>query len=42
MSTVSNSETTKTDDDVIWLDSGEGGAPDTRNDFACVEKMERA
>ena len=39
---VSNSETTETDDDVMWLDSGEGGAPNTCNDIACMEKMERA
>ena len=39
---VSDYETTKTDDDVMWLDSGEEGAPITRNDFSCVEKMEKA
>ena len=38
----SDSGTTKTDDGVMWLDSGEEGAPNTCNDFACVQKMERA
>ena len=33
-----DSETTKTDYDVMWLDSGEWGAPSTHNDFDCVEK----
>ena len=38
---VSNPETTKTDDDVMYLDSGEEGAPNTCNDFTFVEEMER-
>ena len=32
----------ETGDDVMCLDSGEEGAPNTCNDFACVEEMERA
>ena len=39
---VSDSETTEIDDDVMCLDFREGWAPNTRNDFACVEEMERA
>ena len=39
---VSDSETTETDGDVMLLDSGGGGAPNTRNDFACAKKMMRA
>ena len=38
---VIDSETTKTDNDVLWLDSREGVAPNTHNDFACLEKKER-
>ena len=39
---VSDSESTETDDDVLCLDFGEEGAPNTRIDFTCVEQMERA
>ena len=39
---VSDFETTEIDDDVMCLDSREEGAPNSRNDFACMEEMERA
>ena len=39
---ASNSESTKTDHDVMCLDCEEEGAPNARNDFVCVQKMERA
>ena len=39
---VSDSETTEIDDDVMCLHAREEGAPNTRNDFARVEEMERA
>ena len=38
---ISDSENTKTDDDVMCLDSGEEGAPNTRNDFTYMEEMKR-
>ena len=38
---VSDSETTATDDDVMCLDSGEEGTLNTRNDFAYMEEMKR-
>ena len=39
---VSDSKTTKIDDDIMCLDSGEEGDPNTRNDLTCVEEIERA
>ena len=39
---ISDFETTENDDDVMCLDSGEEGAPNTRNGFAGVKEMERA
>ena len=38
---VSDSKSTKIDDDVMCLDSGEEGSPNIRNEVACVQEMER-
>ena len=39
---VSDFETIEIDDNVMCLDSREEGAPNTHNDFACVDEIERA